>query len=115
MSNKKNEELIIGRLWLEAVNKDLEYIWGNNFEEFKEHYYGRFDTPEEYAQNIIEDWDRSNLIPILLSGRIRPSDLLNDQYYMSQVYPFYGPNPENPDETVIYVFHTQGYYDRMDG
>lgn len=85
MSNKKNEELIIGKLYFEAVNNDLEHIWGNSFEEFKEHYYGRFDTPEEYAQNIIEDWDRSNFIPIILSGRIRPSDLINDQYYMSDM------------------------------
>lgn len=113
--DKNKEELIIGKFWFEAVNQDLEHIWSNDFEEFKEQYYGRFRNLESYAQHMIEEWDRSNFIPIQLSGKIKPCDVLNDEYYMSEVYPFWGPSPENPDETVVYVFHTQGYFDRMDG
>nr|DAW07624.1 MAG TPA: hypothetical protein [Bacteriophage sp.] len=115
MNNEKREDLIIARLWLEAVDIELAHLWGNDFEVFKDHLYGRFENLTRYAQYIIEEWDRSNFIPIQLSGKIKPCDVLNDEYYMSEVYPFWGPNPENPDETVVYIFHTQGYFDRMDG
>nr|DAS40262.1 MAG TPA: hypothetical protein [Crassvirales sp.] len=113
--DKNKEELIIGKFWFEAVNQDLEHIWSNDFEEFKEYYDGYYKSLEHYAQYMIEEWDRSNFIPIQLSGKIKPCDVLNDEYYMSEVYPFWGPNPDNPDETVVYIFHTQGYFDRMDG
>ena len=115
MDNKKNEELIIARFWLEAVDLELAHLWGNDFEVFKDHLYGRFENLTRYAQYIIEEWDRSNFIQFQLSGRIKPSDVLNDEYYMSEVYPFKYPNPEDPDDDTVYVFHTQGYFDRMDG
>ena len=35
--DKNKEELIIGKFWFEAVNQDLEHIWSNDFEEFKEY------------------------------------------------------------------------------
>lgn len=115
MNNEKREELIIGRFWLEAVDQGLSHVWRDNFEEFKEHYDGCYKSLEHYAQHMIEDWDRSNFIPIRLSGRIKPSDVLNDEYYMSEVYPFKYPNLEDPDDETVYIFHTQGYFDRMDG
>lgn len=114
MNNEKREDLIIARFWLEAVDLELAHLWGNDFEVFKDHLYGRFENLTRYAQYIIEEWDRSNFIPIQLSGKIKPVDVLSDEYYMSEVCPFWGPDPENTDETVVYIFHTQAYYDRMD-
>lgn len=115
MDKNETEELVIAKIWLSVTSAGIADVWNNNYEEFKEQYYGCFKTLEDYAQHMIEDWDRSNFIPIQLSGKIKPCDVLNDEYYMSEVYPFWGPSPENPNETVVYIFHTQGYYDRMDG
>ena len=115
MNKTQSEEITIEKFWLEATNQGIASAWSNDFEEFKEQYYGRFKNLESYAQHMIEDWDKSNFIPIQLSGKIRPCDVLCDKYYMSEVYIFWGPNPESPDEEVVYIFHTQGYYDRMDG
>lgn len=115
MNDKKKEELIIARFWIELADEDLCWTWNNDYEEFKDHCYGCFETLEDYAQHIIEEWDKSNFIPIQLSGKIKPSDLLLDEYYMSEVSIFKYPNPEDPDDETIYIFHTQEYYDRMDG
>ena len=115
MSKTQSEEITIAKFWLEATSQGLGYNWNNDFEEFKEHCDGYYKSLDHYAQSMIEDWDRSNFIPIQLSGKIKPIDVLSDQYYMSEVYPFWGPNPENVDETVVYIFHTQAYFDRMDG
>lgn len=115
MDKNETEELVIAKIWLSVTSEGVADVWNNDYEEFKEQYYGCFKTLEDYAQYMIEEWDRSNFIPIQLSGKIKPCDVLNDEYYMSEVYPFWGPNPDNPDETVVYIFHTQGYFDRMDG
>lgn len=115
MDKNETEELVIAKIWLSVTSEGVADVWNNDYEEFKEQYYGRFRNLESYAQHMIEEWDRSNFIPIQLSGKIKPCDVLNDEYYMSEVYPFWGPNPDNPGETVVYIFHTQGYFDRMDG
>lgn len=114
MNKTQSEEIIIANFWLEATNQGITSAWNDDFEEFKEQYYGNFRSLESYAQHMIEEWDRSNLIPFQLSSSIKPSDVISDAYYMAEVYTFYGPNPENPDEEVVHIFHTQGYYDRMD-
>lgn len=115
MNETISEEVLIAKFWLEVTSEGLGNAWNNDFEVFKDHLYGRFENLTRYAQYIIEEWDRSNFIQFQLSGRIKPSDVLNDEYYMSEVYPFRYPNPEDPDDDTVYIFHTQGYYDRMDG
>ncbi len=113
MDKNETEELVIAKIWLSVTSEGIADVWNNNYEEFKEQYYGCFKTLEDYAQHIIEEWDRSNFIPISLSSKIKPSDLILDEYYMGEVSVFKEPNPENPDEETVYIFHTQEYYDRM--
>lgn len=64
---------------------------------------------------MIEEWDRSNFIPIQLSGRIKPSDVLLDEYYMKEVTIIKGPSLEDSEVDVVYILHSEEYYDRMDG
>lgn len=114
MNETISKEVLIAKFWLEVTSEGLGNAWNNDFEEFKDQYYGCFKTLEDYAQYIIEEWDRSNFIPFQLSGRIKPSDLLLDEYYMSEVSIFKGPSQDDPDEEAVYIFHTQEYTDRLD-
>ena len=113
MNETPSLEVLIAKFWLEVTSEGLGNAWNNDFEEFKDQYYGCFKTLEDYAQHIIEEWDRSNFIPISLSSKIKPSDLILDEYYMGEVSVFKEPNPEDPDDETVYIFHTQEYYDRM--
>lgn len=112
---QEKEELIIARFWLELADEGLGCAWDNDYEEFKNHYYGCFKTLEDYAQHMIEEWDRSNFIPIQLSGKIKPSDVLLDKYYMKEVTIIKGPSLEDSEVDVVYILHSEEYYDRMDG
>lgn len=114
MNETISKEVLIAKFWLEVTSEELGNAWNDDFEEFKDKYYGCFKTLEDYAQYIIEEWDRSNFIPFQLSGRIKPSDLLLDEYYMSEVSVFKGPSQDDPDEEAVYIFHTQEYTDRLD-
>ena len=114
MNETPSLEVLIAKFWLEVTSEGLGNAWNNDFEEFKDQYYGCFKTLEDYAQHIIEVWDSCNLIPLKLSGRIKPSDLLLDEYYMSEVSVFKGPSQDNPDEEAVYIFLTQEYTDRLD-
>lgn len=114
MNETPSLEVLIAKFWIEATSEGLGDAWNNDFEEFDDQYYGCFKTFEDYAQHIIEEWDRSNLIPFQLSGRIKPSDLLNDEYYMNEVHAFKAPSKNNPEEEVVHIFHTQEYTDRVD-
>lgn len=114
MNETSSLEVLIAKFWTEATSKGLGNAWNNDFEEFDDQYYGYFKNLEDYAQYIIEEWDKSNFIPFQLSGRIKPSDLLNDEYYMREVHAFKGPSQNNPEEEVVYIFHTQEYTDRLD-
>lgn len=114
MNKTISKEVLIAKFWLEATSKGLGDAWNNDFEEFKDQYYGCFKTLEDYAQHIIEEWDRAKVIPFQLSGRIKPSDLLNDEYYMSEVHAFKGPSQDNPEEEVVYIFLTEWYTGRLD-
>lgn len=114
MDKNKTEELVIAKIWLSVTQEGIADVWNNDYEEFKEQYYGCFKTLEDYAQHIIEAWDGSNFIPFRLSGRIKPSDVLLDEYYMSEVYIFKDPSQDDTEEEVVYIFHTQEYTDRLD-
>nr|DAO41161.1 MAG TPA: hypothetical protein [Crassvirales sp.] len=114
MNETISKEVLIAKFWLEVTSEGLGNAWNDDFEEFKDQYYGCFKTLEDYAQYIIEQWDRSNFIPFQLSGRIKPSDLLLDEYYMSEVSVFKGPSQDNPEEEMVYIFHTQEYAGRLD-
>lgn len=114
MNETPSLEVLIAKFWLKATTEGFSNPWNNDFEEFKDQYYGSFKTLEDYAQYIINEWDRSNFIPFQLSGRIKPSDVLLDEYYMSQVYVFRGPSQDDPEQDAVYIFHTQEYTDRLD-
>lgn len=109
------EGLLAYELWLLKTQSEYGPKWDVGFEEFEEQYYGCFSTLEDYAQHMIKEWDRYNFIPIQLSGKIKPSDILLDSNYMSKVTIIKGPSLENPDEDVVYILHSEEYYDRMDG
>ena len=110
-----DEGLIAYELWLLEIQNEYGQKWDVTLEEFEEQYYGCFKTLEDYAQHMIEEWDRSNLIPIKLSGRIKPSDVLLDKYYMKEVTIIKGPSLEDSEVDVVYILHSEEYYDRMDG
>lgn len=108
------EGLIAYELWLLTIQNEYGPNWDVTIEEFEEQYYGCFETLEDYAQHMIEEWDRSNLIPIQLSGKIKPSDVLLDSYYMKEVTVIKGPSLKDADKDVVYILHSEEYYDRMD-
>lgn len=108
------EGLIAYELWLLAMQNEFGPKWDVTLEEFEEQYYGCFSTIEDYAQHMIKEWDRSNLIPIQLSDKIKPSDVLLDSGYMKEVSIIKGPSLEDSDRDVVYILHSEEYYDRMD-
>ena len=63
------EALLAYELWLLSIQNEFGPKWDVTFDEFEEQYYGCFKTLEDYAQHIIEEWDRSNFIPIQLNGQ----------------------------------------------
>nr|DAG99228.1 MAG TPA: hypothetical protein [Crassvirales sp.] len=98
-----DEELIAYELYIDDLKGDVDP------QDVMEMYYGFFDNKEDYARHIIKTWDDLNTIPIMLSEKLKPEDVLEDRCYMSSVVMINGPHPEKKGEEVIYVFHLEGY------
>ena len=109
-----DEGLIAYELWLLTIQNEYGPKWDVTSEEFEEQYYGCFKTLEDYAQHMIEEWDRFNFVPIQLSGKIKPSDVLLDEYHMKEVTIIKGPSLENSEVDVVYILHSEEYYNRID-
>ena len=77
-------------------------------------YYGYFNNKEQYARHIMKTWDDLDIIPIMLSEKLKPEDVLEDRCYMSNVIMTKGPHPKEEGKEVVYVFHIEEYIDRED-
>lgn len=42
MDKNKTEELVIAKIWLSVTSEGIAEVWNNDYEEFKEQYYGCF-------------------------------------------------------------------------
>lgn len=49
MDKNETEELVIAKIWLSVTSEGIADVWNNDYEEFKEQYYGCFKTLEDYG------------------------------------------------------------------
>ena len=100
-------------IWLKKQADVFDWDALASPEDFENEYFGSFESMSEYAIEEVEFLDSIYQLPMKISGKMDPEELLKDKDFMDLLWVMEGRTPFGWKK-VIHVFHTQEYLDIID-